>query len=50
VLPSDAVGIALQGDGPILQVWKDPPGHPDVIVDDLGFGKAGRRIQNLVEV
>ena len=49
-LSGHAVRPAPQGDPPVADMvqhhWRDP----DVVVDDLGFGEAGQRVHDLVEV
>jgi hypothetical protein len=46
----DAVGIALQGERPGLQVGNEKVRDPGVVVDDLGLGRARLRVEDLVEV
>ncbi len=49
-LRADAVGEALQGQGPVAQVGQHEFRHGPVVVDDLALGDAVFREQDLVQV
>ena len=49
-LALDAVGVALHGQRPAVQVRDQDRRHARVVVDHLALGEAGLRIEDLVEV
>jgi hypothetical protein len=49
-LAADALGIALQGQRPVGDVRQQHGRHPLVVVEHLGLGKPGFRVQDLTQV
>src|SRR6185436_15388545 len=45
-----AVGITLQRDGAVFQMWQQVGRDRDVVVDNLPFGETNAPVENLVRI